>query len=43
MSVSYLDTCSSAYVSQIIGKFYFTNEMLRICLLKLTTLLGAFA
>lgn len=43
MSASYLDTCSSTDVSQIIGKYCFTYEMVRICLFKLTALLGAFA
>lgn len=46
MSASYLDTCSPSYASQIIGNFYFTYkwwEIVRICLFKLTALLGAFA
>lgn len=43
ISASYLDTCSPTYVSQIIGKFYFTYGMVRICLFKLIAPLGAFA
>lgn len=43
MSASYLDTCSITYVSQIIRKYYFNYEMVRICLFKLTALLDAFA
>lgn len=43
MSATCLDTCSSTYASQTIGKFYFTYKMVRNCLFKLTALLGAFS
>lgn len=40
---SQLESFGPTYVSQIAGNFYFTYEMVRICLLKLSAPLGAFS